>query len=857
MIGKTPKGPSGPTAVKPAKTSTSGADGLARIDPAGGTFHAHHGTAAPTRVGGDIDAITPAPAVQVSALPAHTDLAAQTAAPTLEDFWIALPPGLPEPDVQGVRTIEGRQYVTLANGRFVQVAAVPETGGYRATRSSERVPSGPRLVADADSRYWQEDRPQAPHDLSDTRLEAFRCDLDFTGIEPGSDGLYRFAGKLYAVIRTRAYQVLHDTDASTPDTQVMRIVRAGDAVAHDENNVYFSTRPGRSEPIVFDARRGWVGTSIHGAGGMQRVHRGQAMHQQLVDKTLALETEGLLVQAAGEKRSEATDNWRAQEQGSQGERGALAMLEVRLRQELDLLKAYIGRYVNEQYWISRVKPEGIFRNELHELRVLSVDNCDRLIGASDRRKLIELGDLRGTRAMYEAIAEHLWKKREILQLRQQLVDDILRQSRSSALETALPTTHSMDLQVITSGWVEARSRLLSSDPGDSQSALAQWARSYIETASAFHDIDSVPQQARLAIITGLLDQTAAIKASYENLAFAPDSAEAGVRRQIIEVMQSFEETLEKRASRYHREQLTTLAMPAQDEVIDFDFVPNQENAGPAPARRRLFRARHHDVYKISVGLPRRTASGEEVIDVTDPGSVEQVWQTYERRDGEWRRQAPPPDMALPTLMALANERMGQCEAHLRSARQDEKARRNASNIVEFLGAKAEQLDDVALQLERQPNAADDEIAVLISQLRQNSQRLRQEGEDIRVRLYKDKSFLSASRVAYLLGQNQIVAMKTHTRLERGKGSNKHYLDIYSLNDRRTGEPLWHAHFHYAKADSAAGDFTVQGGHLKTLEQSGSGLASQRRDQQAGRVHVPIWREAIDSRTAQKIFDVAQ
>ena len=126
-----------------------------------------------------------------------------------------------------------------------------------------------------------------------------------------------------------------------------------------------------------------------------------------------------------------------------------------------------------------------------------------------------------------------------------------------------------------------------------------------------------------------------------------------------------------------------------------------------------------------------------------------------------------------------------------------------------------------------------------------------------MRLYKDKSFLSASRVAYLLGQNQIVAMKTHTRLERGKGSNKHYLDIYSLNDRRTGEPLWHAHFHYAKADSAAGDFTVQGGHLKTLEQSGSGLASQRRDQQAGRVHVPIWREAIDSRTAQKIFDVAQ
>lgn len=107
MIGKTPKAPSGPTAVKSPKTSTSWADGLARIDPAGGTFHAHHGTAAPTRVGGDIDAITPAPAVQVRALPAHTGLAAQTAAPTLEDFWIALPPGLPEPDVQGCARSKG------------------------------------------------------------------------------------------------------------------------------------------------------------------------------------------------------------------------------------------------------------------------------------------------------------------------------------------------------------------------------------------------------------------------------------------------------------------------------------------------------------------------------------------------------------------------------------------------------------------------------------------------------------------------------------------------------------------------------------------------------------------------------
>ncbi|MNR55407.1 hypothetical protein D3C85_1757740 [compost metagenome] len=52
------------------------------------------------------------------------------------------------------------------------------------------------------------------------------------------------------------------------------------------------------------------------------------------------------------------------------------------------------------------------------------------------------------------------------------------------------------------------------------------------------------------------------------------------------------------------------------------------------------------------------------------------------------------------------------------------------------------------------------------------------------------------------------------------------------------------------------NFTAKGGHLKTLEQSGLGASSQRQDEQAGREHVPIWRETIDGRTAQKIFELA-
>jgi hypothetical protein len=93
-------------------------------------------------------------------------------------------------------------------------------------------------------------------------------------------------------------------------------------------------------------------------------------------------------------------------------------------------------------------------------------------------------------------------------------------------------------------------------------------------------------------------------------------------------------------------------------------------------------------------------------------------------------------------------------------------------------------------------------------------------------------------------------------VQLGKGNKKDFLDVYTLNDRQTDTPLWHAHFHYADKDSPAQNFTAKGGHLKTLQQSRLGTSSQRRDEQAGRAHVRIWREDIDLSTAQQIFQLA-
>jgi hypothetical protein len=842
----------------PADGHTSLPDTLPRVDfgPSITTNPPNPPRATGTPGDVDLDAIAPAPPVTASELPVALLPAPTAAQRPLEHYRVASVAQLPAPDAQGFRTLKGRQYVDVAGGSIVQIGADPKTGLYRAKLPSELQPSGPALARDPDSKLWYplDEVEAATYPLTSTRLEAFRTPLDLTGVDPGSDGLHRLDGKLYVVIQNHVYQVLQDLEASSPQAPVMRIVRTEDPIALDDNNVYVATRPGRSEPIVFDDRDGWVGIAVVGAGGM-RAAGNRTLQDRFAGQIELLHTESAMLEAARQRRIQLTTRWE-EVIGAAGERTALVLLEVQIHRELALLENMTTKYVDEHDWLILVKANGVYRNELHELRELKVSGYHRLIAASDMRKLLEVRPINDPTAAYQTIAEHLMKKRNILQKCQQVAHEIQASSRSSELELADLGYDAKEIHEVTAGWVEARSRLLTDDPGNSDAEAVHLAHSFIEAASAFRGIESIPEVARIAALTDLLDQSAAIRSSYENLDLPPDSPQANSRREITEAVQIFETALESQMARYHRDQENTSALPAQDQPIDFDFVPAQGRTGRAPMPRRVFRAKHHGVYKISVGQPRRTASGIELIDVIDPNNSAQVLRTYEQREGEWRRVQRAQNRALPELMAQATQRLEQSDSHLNSARQDERGKRNATNIVEFLGGKAEALDDLARQLELAPNPTGNNIAALVQRLRQDSQRLRTEGEDIRIRLYKDKAFLSADRLAYLISQEQIGVVKTHSRLALGKGKRKHFLDIYSLNDRRTAEPLWHAHFHYEKQDSPVLNFTAKGGHLKTLEQSGLGASSQRQDEQAGREHVPIWRETIDGRTAQKIFELA-
>ncbi|VVO69157.1 hypothetical protein PS874_01076 [Pseudomonas fluorescens] len=238
---------------------------------------------------GDLDAITPAPTVSASELPSVPVPAPTASQRPLEHYWVASTVKLPAPDALGFRTFKGRQYVDVPGGGVVHIEADPDTGLYRAKLRSELQATGPVLVRDPESTLWYSlnDVEPTTYSLTNTRLEAFRTSLDFTGVEPGSDGLYRREGKLYVVIENQAYQALHDLEASSPQAPVMRIVRAEDPVALDDNNVYVATRPGRSEPVVYDVLDGWVGTKVPGAGGMMRSEPDRPVPQGLKDRLLS------------------------------------------------------------------------------------------------------------------------------------------------------------------------------------------------------------------------------------------------------------------------------------------------------------------------------------------------------------------------------------------------------------------------------------------------------------------------------------------------------------------------------------------------------------------------------------------
>lgn len=794
--------------------------------------------------------------------------AAVTQPRSLKDYRITSLAVLPAPDAQGISLFKGRQYVDLPDGGTVQIAADPVSGLYRAKLPSELNPSGPVLQPDADGSLWRPVEPVAPliYPLSTTRLQAFRTDLDFSTVDPGSDRLYRLNGKLYVVIEQRAYQVLHDLDASTPRRTVMRIVRAEDPVATHENNIYVASRPGRSEPIVFDKHHGWRGTNVFGAAGMpRRVARPSGAAFEYMEMKAELAGIHYHINHDHVERQRLLDAW-AEVKDLVGENGRVGIGELSLqltaivnrewhsREELMRLDRALKYYERNKSAIRLVRTKDEYKNDVIALHKGQMFAHQQLIEFGLTRRslqgpLLDLHPQRLPRTVsFLGRLLHRMKKRQVI------ADNLMKKWKVSADDLGQDIISPKDIHNVVASWILTKSVLLDNpqSSGDAPQA-SDLAVQFGQVTYIYAALDSIPPASHASVLSGLSQQCAAIRDWYDRLELPVGPVHETSRNEINVEINTFEQTLATRLTRDYNEQSERLAQPFHEQPIDFDFVPQQDRSGPDARPWRLFRAKKNGISRINVGHPRRTDRGEEVIDVRDPFDPTRPAQTYERKDGEWRPAPTVQHKRGAALSAEARHLLRQCDSYVDAALKQERNKNNPDNIVEALEAKARVLEGTALQL-RQLETADANVAPLIRNLELQSQRLQDVGEEIRLRIYKDKDFLSIDRLIYLIDKGQI---KVRKHGDRKKDGEQDFLDVYSLIDAMSNKDLWHAHFHYPAKDTEDLNFNVRGAHLKTLEQSRMGSSSQRAEERAGREHVRIWREYFDGRTAQRIFALAK
>jgi hypothetical protein len=804
----------------------------------------------------DPDAITSAPIVTVHPLASPSETPRAVGLP-LEDYRVTAAVALPAANFEGFRVHKGRQYVDVVNVGVVHVAKDADTGQYRAHLTSESKPSGPVLVRDVDSGLWRPNDADevitAP--LTDTSLRAFRMDLDFSTSEPDIDGLFHHDGKRYVVIHNHAHQALLDTQASTPAQKVWRIVKPGDPVATDSENIYHASRSGETRAITRNAQNVWVLVSPGLSGGMRRRELAQAnraillqryapiaaTHQELVDS--ATRFDNLWSEAC------------AQAQDSAGKTAALIAVEVHLLKHIKKQTDFVQSLVDNKDWMVQLKVGGVYKEELHTFRLDRVRYLNRLMAVMDFR----IAPLFATTSVENCkkMITHLNKKLKLIEDRQHVMEQIRKASPGAEptlieLSQEVPSAERINLNKLTL-YVHLFADAPDHSPNVTMPSLAS-----IDLVTG--ELHHIPERSHPLALMLTLDQIRSDKSRFESQ-LSTEDVKAEYAREIIALLDPIEIRIEARLNELFATFDRNTELPNLDQDVDFSFLPPRPSdnvpASP-PATRKVFRTRRHGTSRILIGDTEIAADGSVVIKVANPLQPDGPAERYEQRHGEWLP-VPPPLVRTPKpqLIAEAKQLLAQVENHSADAKAKEAQKDNPTNILEDLEKAIDPLSEQARRLQNLEKAQQDaEVEALIERLQSAADTLSAQGQHLLVRMYKNKDVLDIMRLNWLLDHAELSVRKTVDRKQQGKGKEKSFLDVYSIRDRADDAPLWEAHSHYDRHNSEPLSFSIKGGHLKTLEQGSRGIESQRRDAQAGLPHVAIWRQTFDGRTASKIFALA-
>ncbi len=130
--------------------------------------------------------------------------------------------------------------------------------------------------------------PSREAPLSTPSISAFRIPHKQVPDNADADGVHALSGRQYVTIDDGTYQVMLDRDASSATGKVWRIVKPGDPVAMDADNVYNGSRLGESHAIRRNAANAWVSAIVGAPGGVRGEGHDWSFFRQLADRASAL-----------------------------------------------------------------------------------------------------------------------------------------------------------------------------------------------------------------------------------------------------------------------------------------------------------------------------------------------------------------------------------------------------------------------------------------------------------------------------------------------------------------------------------------------------------------------------------------
>lgn len=284
------------------------------------------------------------------------------------------------------------------------------------------------------------------------------------------------------------------------------------------------------------------------------------------------------------------------------------------------------------------------------------------------------------------------------------------------------------------------------------------------------------------------------------------------------------------------------------------------HAQPQPQHTKAIFETEDGQILVGTEKPAQQQSPRQFIVTDSEGKPVEVWeqnpnnQRYRLRTEQSLPRAQPPTLPgnLPTLVTEAQARLAAVDAVEKTVRSYKTM--EPISLEHMLQSEAQALESRANQLQGlSPNHP------LIEQLRARATPLRPAGQALRIERTLASKTPTEGYLDYLKEMNRVeirkVGIRRKLKQKRPDGETD-YLQEYAIHDttKPKNEPIWFAHFHYIKADSAFDTFAKA--HLKIPEQQYQGLHWQMKMDGRGVTFadLKIWRGNIDKVFAKKTFE---